>query len=266
MIADGEKRSRGDSGSQLSYFDIQAYMGTTKHMGGFESTQTLIELCHIDENVYVLDIGCGVGATACHLARAYGCRVVGIDLREAMIENARDRARRERVEDRVEFRVEDVQALSFHEGMFDAVLCESVLTFVSDRPKAVAELARVLKPGGYVGLNEEVWIERPPAGMMERIGDIWDIEVDLPTSGEWLGWLESAGLRDVVVRSLTVDARREATQVKRYRLRDIAGMLYRALALYIKSSEMRRYMRGRRLPKDLFQYLGYALLVGRKQG
>ena len=265
-MADREKREQSDPGSQLSYFEIQAYMGTTKHMGGFASTQTLIDLCHIDENAYVLDVGCGVGATACHLAKAYACQVVGIDMREAMVENARDRARREKVEGRVAFRVEDVQALTFQEETFDAVLCESVLTFVSDRPRAVAELARVLKPGGYVGLNEEVWIERPPAGMMERIGDVWDIETDLPTADEWLGWLESAGLQDIQVRPLAIDARREATQIRRYRFRDIVSMFYRALALYVKSPEMRRYMRRRRLPRDVFQYLGYALIVGRKQG
>ncbi|MCJ7557155.1 MAG: hypothetical protein MUP90_09630, partial [Gammaproteobacteria bacterium] len=57
--------------SELSYFELQAYIGTTKHMGGFETTKELIELCHIGKETLVLDVGCGVGATACHLAKEY---------------------------------------------------------------------------------------------------------------------------------------------------------------------------------------------------
>ena len=70
---------------EMSYFELQAYVGTTKHMGGFESTQELIEQCHLCKGTYVLDVGCGVGATACHLAKTYGCQVVGVDLRDSMV-------------------------------------------------------------------------------------------------------------------------------------------------------------------------------------
>ena len=68
--------------STPSYFELQAYVGTTKHMGGFETTKALIELCYINQDTYVLDAGCGVGATACYLAKRYGCRVVGVDISE----------------------------------------------------------------------------------------------------------------------------------------------------------------------------------------
>jgi hypothetical protein len=44
------------------YFKLQAYLGTTKHMGGFDTTKTLINLCHISQHTGVLDVGCGVGA------------------------------------------------------------------------------------------------------------------------------------------------------------------------------------------------------------
>ena len=53
--------------------------------------------------------------------------------------------------------------------------------------------------------------------------------------------------------------------MRRYRPRDMLRMVYRTLALYAQSSEFRHYMRERqRLPKGLFEYWGYALLVGRK--
>jgi SAM-dependent methyltransferase len=73
------------SDPEPSYFELQAYVGTTKHMGGFETTKALIELCHINKDTYVLDAGCGVGATACYLAKRYGCSVVGVDISEGSV-------------------------------------------------------------------------------------------------------------------------------------------------------------------------------------
>ena len=77
---------------EISYFELQAYTGATKHMGGLEATKELIELCHIKEDTHVLDVGCGVGATACYLVKRHDCNVVGVDLRESMIARSIERA------------------------------------------------------------------------------------------------------------------------------------------------------------------------------
>jgi len=250
---------------EISYFELQAYVGTTKHMGGFETTKALIELCHIGKDTYLLEIGCGVGATACYLAKKYGCRVVGVDLRESMIARSNERAQKEGVADHVEFRVADAQDLPFEDARFDVVISESVLTFIKDKQRVVSECARVTKPGGYVGLNEELWIETPPVSMVEHVRHIWDIKPDIPTFEGWMGLLEGAGLRDVLVRTYKFSARRESSQIQRYRFHDMWRMFYRTLFLYVKNPTFRKYMAERRyLPKDLFEYLGYAIFVGRK--
>jgi len=250
---------------KTSYFELQAYVGTTKHMGGLKATRELIELCHINRDKYVLDVGCGVGATPCYIAKKYGSRVVGVDLSERMIEGARERAKREGVEDRVRFRVADARDLPFEDELFDVVIAESVLTFIKEKRRVVSECARVTRPGGYVGINEELWLETPPAQMVERIRHIWDIKPDIPTLEGWIGLLEGAGLRDIVVRTYKFSARREFSQIKRYSFQDMGRMFYRTLFLYIKNPAFRRYMAERRhLPKGLFNYLGYAIFVGRK--
>ena len=250
---------------QLSYFELQAYVGTTKHMGGFETTKVLIELCHISQDTDVLEVGCGVGATACYLIKKYGCRVVGVDLLESMIARSNERAQREGVEDNVEFRVADARDLPFEDALFDVVIGESVLTFIKDKQSAVSECARVTRPGGYVGLNEELWLETPPAQLGEQVRRIWDIKPDIPTLEGWMGLLEGAGLRDIVVQTYKFDVRRESTQVQRYRFQDMWRMFYRTLFLYIKKPAFRKYMAERgRLPKDIFEYLGYAIFVGEK--
>ena len=85
------------------YFEFIADLGMTKHYGSMAATRELIELCRIGSGQYVLDVGCGVGATPCYLAKAIGCRVVGVDLVAKMIEQSRERAKAEGVEDQVEF-------------------------------------------------------------------------------------------------------------------------------------------------------------------
>lgn len=253
------------SNSDISYFELQAYIGATKHMGGFESTKEMIELCRISPNVHVLDVGCGVGATICHLVKAHGCRAIGVDLRESMIARANERAQREGIADRIEFRIADAQALPFEDNRFDVVLCESVATFIEDKQKVIGEYARVVKPGGYVGLNEEFWIKPPPAEIMEYTRFTWEIEPKLATLDDWRGWMQNAGLRDIVVNPHIFDARRESSQVKRYRPGDTVRMLGRTMSLYIRNPTFRRYMgERRRLPKNFFQYFGYGLFVGRK--
>jgi SAM-dependent methyltransferase len=250
---------------EASYFELQAYTGTTKHGGGLDTTRELVRLCHIGPDNYVLDVGCGAGATPSYLAKEIGCRVVAVDLREGMIARARERARRERVEERVEFRVTDARDLPFEDCLFDAVLCESVATFVEEKPQVVHELTRVLKPGGYVGLNEEIWIETPPASLAKEVKHIFGVEPDVPTEGDWRGMLETAGLQDIVVSRHKFTTRGESAQLKRYRLQDMAAMFYRTVGLYLKNPAFRDYMRERgRLPGDAFRYFGYGLFVGRK--
>ena len=260
-----ESKKSETSNPEISYFGLQAYIGTTKHLGGFETTKALIELCHIGKDTCVLEVGCGVGATACYLAKKYGCNVVGVDLRESMIARSNERAQKEGVEDRVEFRVADAQDLPFDDALFDVVLCESVLTFIKDKQRVVSECARVTRPGGYVGLNEELWLETPPAQLVEHARHIWDIKPDIPTLEGWMGLLEGAGLRDIAVRTYKFNARREASQMKRYGFQDMWRMFYRTLLLYIRNPAFREYMAERqRLPKDIFEYLGYAIFVGRR--
>ncbi len=249
-----------------TYFDLQAFAGTTKHMGGLQTTKELLELCHVSQDKYVLEVGCGAGATASYIAKEYGSRVVGVDLHEKMVDLARARAKRDGVEDKTEFRVADARELPFEDGLFDAVIVESVTTFIEDKQKALREYARVAKLGGYVGLNEEIWLktEPPPAEIVEFVARTWDIESEIPTADDWGRMLEDAGLRDVVAKPYTFSAAREATQVLRYGCRDLWGMLSRTISLYLTSSEFRQYMKGRqRLPKGIWEYLGYGLFVGR---
>ena len=130
------------------YFALQASWGLTKHMGGLEATRELIEACHIDKDSYVLDVGCGVGITACYMAKEYGCKVVGVDLSKMMVERSNERAKRKNVEDKVEFKIGDAQDLPFKDAVFDAGICAPVVSFPKDQMKVIRAVARVHNPIG----------------------------------------------------------------------------------------------------------------------
>jgi ubiquinone/menaquinone biosynthesis C-methylase UbiE len=251
---------------EITYFGIQAFTGTTKHMGGLASTKELIDLCRIGAGMHVLDVGCGVGATASYLVRTYGCTVVGVDVTPGMIDRANERARDDGILDQVEFKVGDARELPFESGLFDAVICESVLTFIDDKSVAIRELARVAKSGGWVGLNEETWLKTPvPKEMVKYSHNTWEIKHEVPTLEEWEAMMQESGLRDVGAHMRRFDTARESSQVKRYRARDMWNMMARSLSLFLSSAEFRKYMKERRgLPKNLFDFLGYGLFVGRK--
>jgi len=256
--------------SQLEnpYFELQAYWGITKHMGGLKATRELVELCHINKGKYVLVVGCGVGITPCYLAKRHGCRVVGVDLSERMIGRSKERAKREGIEDRVEFRVADAQNLPFEETLFDAVICESVNAFIKDKQRAASEYVRVIKPGGYIGLNEVTWIKTPPQELAEYLSRIMGAEF-LTCNNGWKELLEGSGLRETVARIYKTNALSQwVNEVRQFEFLDFLRAWYRYLFLFIKSSACRRFTKeALAMPKSifgLFKYFGYGIYVGRK--
>ena len=104
-----------------------------------------------------IDVGCGPGDALVELARSVGAtgELVGVDASAAMVDVARTRARR--VLCRSRFVVGDALALDEPDGSFDAARCERTLQWVDDPARAVGELARVLRPGGRIGLIDTDW-------------------------------------------------------------------------------------------------------------
>jgi len=249
------------------YFELQASWGMTKHMGGLKATRELVELCHINKGKYVLVVGCGVGITPCYLAKRYGCRVVGVDFSERMVDRSNERAKREGVEDRVEFRVADAQNLPFEDALFDAVISESVNAFIENGQGAASEYARVTKPGGYVGFNECTWIKAPPPALVEYFSRV--ISAEFLPSGGWKELLEGSGLKETVARIYKTSVLSQwIYEIRQMNFLDYLKAWYRLLFLFIKSPACRRFVKETMtIPRSIFsifKYFGYGIYVGRK--
>jgi SAM-dependent methyltransferase len=98
----------------------------------------------------VLEIGCGPGRLSVLLARRHGLDVTGVDLDPAMIDRARANADRASALDerRPSFEVADAAALPFDDASFDAVVSTLSMHHWADPGAGLAEIARVLRPGG----------------------------------------------------------------------------------------------------------------------
>jgi arsenite methyltransferase len=120
----------------------------------FTHGKELIALLGIRRGDRVLDIGCGTGRLAAFAVEQVGAqaRIVGIDPAPPRIEIAQQRR-----DPRLEFRNGQAQDLSqFPDATFDVAYMNSVLNWIDDRPKALGEANRVLKPRGRLGIGTTV--------------------------------------------------------------------------------------------------------------
>jgi ubiquinone/menaquinone biosynthesis C-methylase UbiE len=100
----------------------------------------------------VLDYGCGLGIHSVFMAKSGG-EVTGIDISDVSIEVAREVAIREGVEKQTRFLVMNCEALEFDNDSFDVIFNSGTLSYL-DLRKALAEIARVLKPDGiFIGVD-----------------------------------------------------------------------------------------------------------------
>jgi SAM-dependent methyltransferase len=109
----------------------------------------------------VLDVATGSGNAALAAARC-GCEVTGIDYVPALLERARARAAAEGLV--IEFAEGDAEHLAFPDASFDAVLSCLGVMFTPDQERAAAELVRVCRPGGTIGL-----VNWTPAGFIGQL-------------------------------------------------------------------------------------------------
>lgn len=120
-------------------------VGTTLQIVG----EDLCETVDLRAGQRVLDVAAGNGNASLAAARRW-CRVVSSDYVPALLERGRDRAAAERLD--IEFREADAEALPFADASFDAVLSTFGVMFTANQERAAAELARVCKSGGRIGL------------------------------------------------------------------------------------------------------------------
>ena len=124
----------------------------------------------------VLEVAIGTGLNLAHYPR--GVQLTGVDHSPAMLQIARDRAGQLGLA--VDLRAGDAQALEFPAGSFDTVVCTFSLCAIPGDRQAVAEMARVLRPGGLLLLADHVEASPWPARAVQALIEV----ISVPAQGE----------------------------------------------------------------------------------
>jgi SAM-dependent methyltransferase len=124
---------------------VRMLLGDVFHPGGLALTRHLGEVIGLDPSDRVLDVACGRGASAVHLAEHFGCHVTGLDYGPENIAAAQAHAVDKGVTHLTAFRQGDAEGLPFDSGSFDAVISECSFCTFPDKATAAAEMARVLR-------------------------------------------------------------------------------------------------------------------------
>ncbi len=173
------------------------------HTRGRESTLELAAMANLLPSDVVLDVGCGLGGTARHLAHQYSCSVAGIDLTEEYIAVGKRLTQMVGLEKNIELLQGSALDLSFEDGIFDVAWTEHVQMNIADKNRFYSEIARVLKPGGRfvfhdvfrgqgeVPLYPVPWAQEESMSALATESDIQEIfgKVGLDIK-QWIGKVE----------------------------------------------------------------------------
>ena len=133
---------------------VALLLGETYHPGGLALTRRLAAALGLRPGQRVIDVAAGPGATARLLAAEYGVTVDGVDLGQAAVARARADAAGAGLSGQICFHEGDAERLPFPDATADAVICECAFCTFPGKQAAAAEFARVLRPGGRVGITD----------------------------------------------------------------------------------------------------------------
>jgi SAM-dependent methyltransferase len=128
----------------------------------YNASENLAEALDLVPDERVLDVACGSGNGAIAAARRTWGGTVGADYVPSLLERGRERAAAERLE--IEFVEADAQELPFEDASFDVAMSIYGAMFAPDQEKTAAELLRVVRPGGRIGMGN--WVPDGAVGTM----------------------------------------------------------------------------------------------------
>jgi cyclopropane fatty-acyl-phospholipid synthase-like methyltransferase len=171
------------------------------------TNRVLAERAEFEPGELALDAGCGVGGTAMWLAEHHGVRVMGV----TVVHDQAERAYRysgERGLEGLEFSVQDYMRTAFRPETFDVAYSMEASNYASSKRDWLAEMYRVLKPGGRLVVQDGFRASRPLTDAEDRLQrswlDGWAVP-HLAALDEFAGWAEELGFTDVVAEDRTTN-------------------------------------------------------------
>ncbi len=161
-------------------------------IGGTHSTDVLADLAGIAQGQRILDLGCGLGGPALHLAESRKCQVTGLDLVETNVLEANSRAAARGLDQRAGFQIGDAADMAFEDGTFDVVWGQDAWCHVPDKAALIAECARVLTSDGTIAFTD--WLQTSDMDAVQ-LADVHDatVSTNMATMESYRGLLQGCG-------------------------------------------------------------------------
>jgi len=166
----------------------------------------------VDENTTVLDIGAGYGGAARHLAKAYGCKVICVNISETQNKLNRELNKKAGLDDKVEVLHGDFEAIPADDNSIDIVWSQDAILHSGNRPRVLDEVKRVLKPGGQFIFTDPMQSDDCPDGVLQPILDRIHLET-LGSFGFYDKELTKRGFEKLDVKEMTHQLRRHYWRV-----------------------------------------------------
>jgi SAM-dependent methyltransferase len=201
-----EERSASDSGRadetarRIGYDEDQlAAVPEGANLGVGCGNPTAIDTLAPGETV--VDLGSGAGMDAFLAARQVGPtgHVIGVDMTDAMLEKARENARKVGLENIVEFRKGQIESLPIEDASVDAIISNCVINLSPEKHRVYSEAYRVLRPGGRIMVSDVVLERELPDEILHSIDAYLGCIGGASLRGAYLETIEKAGFRDVKI-------------------------------------------------------------------
>ena len=243
---------------------VRMLLGDVFHPGGLALTRHLGESIGLGPGDHLLDVACGRGVSAVHLAERFGCHVTGLDYGAENVAAAEAHAAENDVAHLTAFRQGDAEGLPFDDGTFNAVISECSFCTFPDKATAAAEMTRVLLPGGRLGLTDMTVGGPLPDDIQSLLAWVACV-AGAGTPEDYVAALQAAGLSDFAVEDqrdalldMVADVRRKLMGV------ELAAGLGKFDLGHLDLSEGKRLAhRAVELIED--GTVGYTLITARKE-
>lgn len=196
----------GSGGCSTEVYNIMS--DEYNHLDGYLASADLklgcglpTEFAKIKQGDVVVDLGSGAG-NDCFVARhetGENGKVIGIDFTEAMIEKARLNAEKLHFNN-VEFRLGDIEKIPITSNVADVVVSNCVMNLVPDKPKAFAEVFRILKEDGHFSISDIVLTAELPAKIKNAAEMYAGCVASAIQKDEYLDIIKKAGFENIILQ------------------------------------------------------------------
>jgi hypothetical protein len=180
---------------------VEYLLGQSFHPGGTKLTRQLASATLVSPNSQVLDVACGIGASARFVAANFGATVTGCDYSASNVERAALASRAAGLSEKTNFVRALAEQLPFDPESFDIALCECSLCLFENKDTALQHVRRVLKPGGRIGISDFFLNEPVPDSLAGLLGRVLCV-AGAPSANGYRDALSRAGFEHVRIRTV----------------------------------------------------------------